>query len=50
MICTPQPLKIYEPLLERLLEPLLAVGRVLRQVLLLGPLLVMSEEHSLVEL
>ena len=50
MIYTPQPLKTYELLQERLLELLLAVGWVLRQVLSLGPLLVMSEEQSLVEL
>ena len=49
MICTPQPLKTYEPLQERLLV-LLAVGRALQQVLPLGPLLVVSEEQSLVEL
>jgi hypothetical protein len=50
MICTPQPLKTYEPLQERLLERLLAVSRVLRHVLPWGPLLVVSEEQSLVEL
>jgi hypothetical protein len=50
MICTLQPLKTYEPLLERLLELLLTVRRELRQVLLLGPLLAVSEEQSLVEL
>ena len=50
MICTPQPLKTYEPLQERLLELPLAVGRVLRQVLPWGPLLVVSEEQSLVDL
>jgi len=49
MICTPQPLKTYELLQEWLLV-LLAVGRVLQQVLPLGPLLVVSEEQSLVEL
>jgi hypothetical protein len=44
MIFAPQPLKTYEPLQERLSELLLAVGRVPRQVLPLGPLLVVSEE------
>jgi hypothetical protein len=50
MICTPQHLKTYESLQERLLELLLAAGRVPRQVLSLGPLLVVSEEQSVVEL